>query len=117
MEQLEFMISFPEENVARGNVLAPDLREAVLDSHPDVEATVKRSDPGSMDFGTTLAVVLSGKAIIAVAKGIQEWLKAHRRVTVKIERPDGTIVAENLTGGQALDLVRLTQAGAGPSTG
>lgn len=117
MEQLQFVISFPEEPVARANDFTAELREVVLDSHPDARAERRKDDPSTQDFGATLAVILGTPAVIVVAKGIQAWLRAHHGVKLHIKRCDGTIVAENLTGDQAIELAELMLAGnAGPST-
>src|SRR4030095_1970220 len=106
-----FVIRFQDASMAEAGVFAADLRETILDAHPDVSAERQRLDSTAQDFGTSLAVVIGTPAILAVAKGIQTWLKRHHAAKIRIERPNGTIVAENLTGSQVLDLTKLLSSG------
>ena len=105
----QYVIKFESTSVAEAGDLAEDLREAILDAHPDVSAERRRDDSNTMDFGATLAVLLGTPAVIAVAKGIQDWLERHQSAKLRIERPDGTVVVENLTGQQAVDLVKYLE--------
>ena len=102
----KFIIKVQDVSVADSGVLLQDLREMILDSHPDVSAELKRDDPEAQDFGATLALLLGTPALIAVAKGIEAWLKLHHSSKLRIEK-DGRVVAENLTGAQVINLAKL----------
>lgn len=105
-----FLFKFEEVSVAEAGILAEDLRQAVLDAHPDVAAERKRDDPSAMNFGETLSVILGTQAIVEVGRGVHEWLKRHQSAKIRIERPDGTVVVENLTSRSAVDLVKFLEA-------
>jgi hypothetical protein len=103
----QFVIRFQDTSLAEANVLAESLRDAILDSHPDVSVKTQRDDPSLQDFGATLVLLLGAPAVVVVAKGIEQWLKRHQSASVRIEGPDGIIVAENVTGNQAVELAKL----------
>lgn len=107
MEQSELIISFEDTSLAEANILAEDLRKTLITTHPDVSVKRVRKEQDTMDFGSILAIILGTKAVIAVAEGLGAWLKQHQRASIRIERPDGTIVAENITSRQALELAKL----------
>ena len=102
----KFVIKVEGTSVAEAGQLLQDLRETVLDSHSDVSATLERDDPEAQDFGATLVLLLGTPAIIAVAKGIQEWLKLHHSAELRMEK-NGVVVAKNLTGKQAVDIAKI----------
>ena len=110
-ESKMFLIKFEKTSVSEAGTLAEDLRQVILDAHPDTSAARRRDDSSSMDFGTMLEVMLAAPAIIAVAKGVQAWLERHHAVTLRVEKPDGTLIAENLTPKRAVELARLMQEG------
>jgi hypothetical protein len=52
----------------------------------------QKDDQRTQDFGATLAVVLAGPAVVAVARGIEAWLQRYRDVEIEITTSDGTHV-------------------------
>ena len=105
----QFVIRFQDTSLAEANILAENLRDAILDSHPGVSVQKQRDDQSSQDFGATLILLLAAPAVVAVAKGIEHWLKLYQSARVRIERPDGSIIAENVTGNQVVELAKLLQ--------
>lgn len=105
----QFIIKFQDLSLAEANILAESLRDTILDSHPGVSVERRRDDQSSQDFGATLVLLLGAPAVIAVAKGIEQWLKRHQSARLRFELPNGTILAENLTGNQVIELVKLLQ--------
>jgi hypothetical protein len=63
-----------------------------------------------MDFGSTLAIALSGPAVVAVAKGIAIWLERYRGVELRVETTDGKIIAKNITSANVLEILRDANA-------
>jgi hypothetical protein len=108
-ETKRFFIKFEDMSVAEAGILAEDLRHVILDAHPDASAAQRRGDPSFQDLGTLLELVLTAPAIIAVAQGMKAWLERYQSVTLRVERPDGTLVAENLTPKRAVEIAKLLQ--------
>ena len=98
-----FKIRFQELSLAEANVQSARLRQEILDSSPDVHVEIEREDPNTMDFGSTLVLVLGTQAIVAIAQGIANYL-ARARGRIIIER-DGKIIAEGISGGDAARIV------------
>lgn len=93
-------------SVAESNQLAAELRQSVLDASPDVEARISREGEASQDFGASLVLVLGTPAVIAVAKGIQAWLKRRPAATLEMEE-NGSLKATNLTSRDARRIVEI----------
>ncbi len=106
----QLIISFPEESEGQANILAQDLKEALEALQEVKEAETRRADPTSQDFGATLGIILGSGAAVAIAQGIKAWLTRHHSVTLRIERPDGTVVMENLTAAKAVKLAEKLMA-------
>ena len=78
MSTTKLEISFPEANLAEASVYAQQLRDAILDSTPDVEVVMKRPDPDAQDaFGTALLVeIIAGVAVEQINRAIDRWWSA-----------------------------------------
>lgn len=105
-ESKHLVVRFEESNVAKAGILAESLRDTLRRTHPDVVVERRREDESAMEFGTTLIVLLGTPAIVAIAKGLQSWLKRNQSASVCIETSDGKVVIENVTGAQAVDLAK-----------
>jgi hypothetical protein len=114
-KQLAFQIKFENVDVAEANRLVEDLRNYVLDAAPSVEAKRQRVDQTSMDCGSLLLVMLSAPAVVAVAKGIGNFLQRYQSASLTIKGPHGSVVVKNVTARQASDLAaKLQDAWAAP---
>ena len=113
MSRVNFTIRFPDSNRAQATQWANDLKEALHDSDPDVQAQQAADNPAEMTTGGVLEIALGSAALVAVAKGIQTWLERNQGATVEISR-DGDVKATGLRGKQVLDLVALLQDGKKP---
>jgi len=98
-----FKIRFQDLSVAEAGVQAARLRQEILDSSPDVRVELEKEDPNAQDFGSTLILVLGAPAIVAIAKGIANYL-GRARGRIIIER-DGRIIAEGISGEDAARIV------------
>lgn len=103
-------IEFENVDAAEAGRLAESLRDYVLNADPSVEATRRRQDQSAMDFGASLALLLGAPAIVAVAKGIESFLERYRTACIRITRPDGSIIVENLTSREAVQLAAKLRA-------
>lgn len=114
--KLELQVEFENVDTAEAGRLAESLRDYVLDADDSVEATRRRHDQSSMDFGASLVLLLGAPAVVAVAKGIESFLERYQTASIRITRPDGAVVIENLTSRQASNLaLKLREAWSGTS--
>ena len=79
-----FSIRFPDLDLAEQGRCAESLRDAMLDSTPNVKVDVQKSDPTTQDLGTVLIGFFGTPAVIILARGIANWM-AKRGQTIEIE--------------------------------
>jgi hypothetical protein len=86
MESLDtLVVTFEDIPVADAGKNVAALREQLLDDCPGITANVRKDDPTTQDFGATLVFVLGAPAIVALAKGISNYLS---------RRPNGILVVK-----------------------
>ena len=107
MSEQTYVIKFESTSTAAANRYADELREAILDASSDVQVTLKKDDPSTMDFGGTLVILLGTPAVIAIAKGIGNWLKRRNTACITIEAPDGRVIARNISSKNAARLAEM----------
>lgn len=113
MEAHELLIRFDNTSQAQANQYASELQEDLLDLYlEDVSIEVVKEAEGTMDFGTTLAVVLGTPAVIALAKGIQVWLSKRPAAEIRIvkKKPDGEIVEIIVVAEDSQNLSKIAEA-------
>lgn len=111
MEQVKtYKIHFEEVNAAQANQYAAQLREAILESSPEVDAKIVKDSSITQDFGATIVLILGAPAVVIVAKGIADYLRRSRG-TITIKTDDETVIATGLTG---QDAARIAEAFASP---
>lgn len=67
------------DDPARATRDAASLRDHLLEAVPEgLGATLEKDDRSTQDMGATLAIVLGGPALVAVAQGIADWLRRRR---------------------------------------
>jgi hypothetical protein len=101
----EIVIRFSGVDVREGNTLALSLKEAIRTEAPDAKVQQKRENKENQDFGATLGIILAGPAIVAVARGVEQWLTRHHGVKLEITTPDGKVIAENVTAKNAVEII------------
>lgn len=108
MESTKYMVKFESSDLAEANKYADELREFILEQaanqNVNVEVNFARDDPETMDFGGTLILLLGTPALIAVAKGIGDWLRKRNTASITIETSDGRLVAKNISAKDAAAL-------------
>ena len=104
-ETSSIKIRFEDVTIAEAGGLAASLREDLLDISPDIGVRIEKDDPSTQDFGATLVLVLGTPAVLAVAKGVADYLR-RKRGTITIEK-DGTLVATGISGD---DAARIAEA-------
>jgi len=101
----EVVIRFEGLSPAEAGEQAQLLKDALLDTSPDVSTKVERLGGETMDLGTTLILVLGTPAIIAVANGLVAFMVRERKGKLVIER-DGRVVFE----GNSSDAAKVAEA-------
>ncbi len=71
----ELLISFPDASLDEAGSNVADLKEHLAMVAAGVETEQRRTNAGAQDMGATLAIVLGSSAVVALAKGIADWLK------------------------------------------
>jgi hypothetical protein len=64
----EIVVRFENVSVAESGQNVAELREYVLDACPGVQANIRKDDPTTQDFGTTLVILLGTPVMVALAK-------------------------------------------------
>jgi hypothetical protein len=71
----ELLISFSDVSLDEAGSNAEDLKRHLEMVAPGVEAEQRRTDSRAQDMGAILAIILAGPAVVAVAKGIADWIR------------------------------------------
>lgn len=117
MKTHKLIVHFDETSQARANQYASELRENLLDLYlQDVSVDVVRESQNTMDLGGILEIVLAAPAVVALARGIQAWLSKRPTASIRIVRPDGTVIA--IAAEDSRNLAKIVEAlSASPSPG
>lgn len=100
-----FTIRFEDVSLDEAGKKAVALRRDLLDVSPDIRVDIQKDDPSNQDFGATLILVLGTPAIIAIAKGIADYLSRDRgKITIEA---NGKVIAEGISGD---DAARIAEA-------
>lgn len=71
----ELLISFADVSLDEAGSNVEDLKSHLEVVAPGVMAEQRRTDDRAMDMGATLAIMLAGPAVVAVARGIADWIR------------------------------------------
>jgi len=89
MDEVEICAVVVTDDLSFANRRIQELASALAEEEPSVSITQRRANESTMDLGATLAILLSSGAVIAIAKGIADWLRRRPEVILKITLPDG----------------------------
>lgn len=92
MDEDEFVIHFEGLSAAKASEMAALLTESLRSASPGVQAAVKKANAEAMDMGATVVLLLSTPAIVAIAKGIVNFIVRERPGKLSIETKDGRVV-------------------------
>lgn len=101
----EVTVSFDNVSVAEANRLASELRQALLDASPDIKVEQRRGDEHAQDFGATLVLVFGTPAIIALSRGVADWLRKRTTASLTIKTREGAVVASGLSSRDARSII------------
>ena len=107
VEPQTYIITFDDVSAADANRYAEELRQALLDASSEVQVHRRRDDPHTMDFGTTLVLLLGTPVAAEVITAIGNWLALRNRASITVKRADEQIVIQNITSKKAAELATL----------
>ena len=89
-------ISFPDKSIAEAAKISNALVTHLERDRPGIQISKNQHDPGNMDMGSTVVLVLGAPAVVTIAAGIASVL---RRFSAKVTiTADGELIAENVSG-------------------
>lgn len=100
MRESTYIVKFENVDQAQSQTLAADLQEIILNQSPDIDVKRIRDDQTTQDFGATLAIVLGAPAVVALVKGLTNWLTSHDSVSITIRKRnngEAELIAENIS--------------------
>jgi hypothetical protein len=106
----EIVVKFAGVDVRQSNAFAQSLKDAITDEAPDAHVEQKRDNRENQDFGATLAIVLAGPAVVAIARGIEQWLIRQHSVSLEITTPNGKVIAKNVTARNAVEILKTVKS-------
>ncbi len=106
MKQQTYLLRFDSISHAEANIYAEELGDVLLDTSPDITVQRRRDNPLTLDFGSTLVLLLGTPAVVAAANAIGNWLQRHPSASITIETPEKKIIAQNITSKDAALLAR-----------
>lgn len=71
-------LSFPDAKLSAANQFASSLSDRLKNVDPSVQVELVKQGSGTMDFGTTVVLVLGTAAATEIAKGIAQWIARHK---------------------------------------
>ena len=105
-DQRTLRIRFEDLELSEAGSKAEILRQDLLAASEDVTVSIEKDDPSTMDFGATLVLVLGTPAVLAVAKGMADYLRRERgKITIATE--EGIVIASGISGA---DAARIAEA-------
>jgi hypothetical protein len=103
-EHKTLIVRFQGVSVAEAGRKAAALRDDLLNASPSIHAEIRKEDQTTQDFGATLVLLLGAPAVVAVAKGIADYLR-RKPGKLSIEA-DGRVIFE----GESADAARIVEA-------
>lgn len=104
--QTTLIIRFENATAADANLYARALYDELFDLDPSLSVARQRESPDTMDFGSTLVLVLGAPAVVAVARGLSNFLSRSNSGTLTIETKDRKFVARNVESANVAEILR-----------
>jgi hypothetical protein len=106
MDELTVQLTVEKVADADRDALTGELQSEVESVSPGVAVSRLSDGRRTLDAGTIIQIVLNAGALVAIAKGIADWLRMHQGAEIKIECRDGTKVeAKTVTSATALSVI------------
>lgn len=105
----QLTIEIEGSSVAKATSDAQSLENQINLVAPLVSTKLVRSDPSAQDFGSSLVLVLGTPAVIALAKGIADWLKTRATGTTSLKLYDKTGLVLEISSATSGDVRALVE--------
>jgi hypothetical protein len=110
MNAHEFILSFDNVSVADATQFASELRNDLLTISEDIDVEQRRDRTDTQDFGATLAIILGTPAVLALAKGIADWLRKRPTAQLTIKKQNGQVTEVIAAGITSEDAAKIAEA-------
>ena len=97
------------ETGAKANKFTDSLQQSLANISEDGIVSRIKEDQTTLDFGTTLAVVIGSQFAVQLAKALQAWLTKHPTAQVTVKK-DGTVIARNIYPKDVPEVVRMLKS-------
>jgi hypothetical protein len=104
---VKYTIRFDEGSLRDQNISAAELGKTLKSINGVTDVIQQRERADTMDYGAALGVVLGTGAAVALANGIADWLRGHRRAKITIVNESGKVILENVTGSEANKILEV----------
>lgn len=106
MDELTVQLTIEKVADADRDALTGELQSKVESVSPDVAVSRLGDGRRMLEAGTIIQIALNAGALIAVAKGIADWLRMRQGAEIKIECRDGTkVFAKTVTSATAQSVI------------
>lgn len=113
LEDKTLVVHLTGSNARESNELAAEFQRIAAQHASQVKR--EKADASSQDLGSTLVLVFGSGAAIALAKGLADWLRSHRKAKLEIRTPAGEVIATGLTSADAVRIVEIVTSTAPPA--
>lgn len=90
----EIIINFDGTTASEGNILVDNLKLHLAQVAPHVSGERRRNDGTAQDMGATLVLLLGAPAVVAIAKGIADWIRMRPQSMLTIRDKAGNVIVE-----------------------
>jgi hypothetical protein len=106
-DKAELMLSVIGVPNAECGPLADTLRSMLLDLHPSIDSELRPSDELNQDFGSSLILLFGAPAVVAIAQGIEAFLRKYQGASIVIQRGDEKFEVKGVSDNTVAEVVRV----------
>jgi hypothetical protein len=107
LSSTEYEISFENLSPARADQYAQELVTAIRASDPNIIVERKKPDSSTMDLGATISAIVASGAALAIARGIENWLRMRKGTSITVKNKTGSMTVRNVSSKDAERLLEL----------
>jgi hypothetical protein len=106
MSQPEISLTFDDVSEAEAGQHAAALAEELRRAVPDVQVSMRRTNPSAQDAGTVLGIVLGAPSVVILARALHAYM-TRKGVRVRVIAEGRTVEIKDLSSG---DVARVLEA-------
>ena len=104
----EIKIQFEDLDTRTASRFIQELEGVLLTEIP-LERMNISSRKGNMDSGTILTIILGAPSVVAVAKGISDYLRRRNNARISIKKGDDSIIASGIDSKTAVKIIEILE--------